>query len=56
MLLGCMADDLTGATDLALMFARNGLHTVQTIGVPGREVAGRCGLTPRSWRRRRACS
>jgi uncharacterized protein YgbK (DUF1537 family) len=34
MLLGCIADDLTGATDLALMLARNGLHTVQTIGVP----------------------
>jgi uncharacterized protein YgbK (DUF1537 family) len=34
MLLGCIADDLTGATDLALMLARNGLRTVQTIGVP----------------------
>jgi uncharacterized protein YgbK (DUF1537 family) len=34
MLLGCIADDLTGATDLALMLARNGLRTVQTIGAP----------------------
>ena len=34
MLLGCIADDLTGASDLALMLARNGLRTVQTIGVP----------------------
>ena len=35
MLLGCVADDLTGATDLALMLARGGLRTVQTTGVPG---------------------
>lgn len=35
MKLGCIADDLTGATDLALMLAREGLRTVQTIGVPG---------------------
>lgn len=34
MLLGCIADDLTGATDLALMLSRGGLRTVQTIGVP----------------------
>lgn len=34
MLLGCIADDLTGATDLALMLARGGLRTVQTVGVP----------------------
>jgi uncharacterized protein YgbK (DUF1537 family) len=31
MKLGCIADDLTGATDLALMLAREGLRTVQTI-------------------------
>jgi uncharacterized protein YgbK (DUF1537 family) len=34
MKLGCIADDLTGASDLALMLAREGLRTVQTIGVP----------------------
>jgi uncharacterized protein YgbK (DUF1537 family) len=34
MKLGCIADDLTGATDLALMLARGGLQTIQTIGVP----------------------
>lgn len=34
MLLGCIADDLTGATDLALMLARNGMRTVQVMGVP----------------------
>ncbi|MBU1307502.1 MAG: four-carbon acid sugar kinase family protein [Alphaproteobacteria bacterium] len=33
-LLGAVADDLTGATDLALMLARNGMKTVQFIGVP----------------------
>ena len=35
MRLGCIADDLTGASDLALMLSREGLRTVQTIGVPG---------------------
>jgi len=34
MLLGAIADDLTGATDLALMLARNGMKSVQYIGVP----------------------
>lgn len=34
MLLGAIADDLTGATDLSLMLARNGMKTVQYIGVP----------------------
>lgn len=34
MLLGCIADDFTGATDLANMLVRGGMRTVQTIGVP----------------------
>ena len=34
MLIGAVADDITGATDLALMLARAGLQTVQVIGVP----------------------
>lgn len=34
MLLGCIADDLTGATDLALILQRTGMRTVQVIGVP----------------------
>ena len=33
-LLGCIADDFTGATDLANMLVRGGMRTVQTIGVP----------------------
>jgi uncharacterized protein YgbK (DUF1537 family) len=33
-LLGCIADDFTGATDLANMLVRSGMRTVQTIGVP----------------------
>ncbi len=33
--LGCIADDFTGATDLANMLVRAGMRTVQTIGVPG---------------------
>jgi uncharacterized protein YgbK (DUF1537 family) len=37
LLLGCIADDLTGATDLANTLVRQGMRTVQVIGVP---VAG----------------
>lgn len=33
-LLGCIADDLTGATDLALTLAREGMRTVQVNGLP----------------------
>jgi len=34
MLLGCIADDFTGATDLANNLVRNGMRVVQTIGIP----------------------
>ncbi len=34
MLIGAVADDITGATDLCLMLSRAGLRTVQYIGVP----------------------
>jgi len=34
LLLGAVADDYTGASDLANTLTRNGLSTVQTIGVP----------------------
>jgi uncharacterized protein YgbK (DUF1537 family) len=34
MLLGAIADDFTGATDLASMLVRGGMRTVQFIGVP----------------------
>lgn len=34
MMLGVIADDHTGATDVASMLARSGLRTVQIIGVP----------------------
>jgi uncharacterized protein YgbK (DUF1537 family) len=37
--LGCIADDYTGASDLANMLTRCGLRTVQTIGVPHDVVA-----------------
>ena len=40
MLLGCIADDFTGATDLANNLARAGMRVVQTIGVPGRPIEG----------------
>ncbi len=38
-LLGCIADDFTGATDLANMLVRGGMRTVQSIGIPSAEVA-----------------
>jgi 3-dehydrotetronate 4-kinase len=34
MLLGCIADDFTGATDLANTLSRQGMRMVQTIGIP----------------------
>ena len=34
LLLGCIADDFTGATDLANTLVRQGMRTVQMIGVP----------------------
>jgi uncharacterized protein YgbK (DUF1537 family) len=34
LLLGCIADDFTGATDLANNLVRSGMRAVQTIGVP----------------------
>ena len=34
MLLGAIADDFTGATDLCSMLVRGGLRTVQLIGMP----------------------
>src|SRR4030088_2368130 len=33
-LLGCIADDFTGATDLCSMLVRNGMRTGQGIGIP----------------------
>ncbi|MGO8914373.1 MAG: 3-oxo-tetronate kinase, partial [Stellaceae bacterium] len=38
LLLGAIADDLTGATDLANTLVRQGMRTVQLIGVPTRPV------------------
>jgi uncharacterized protein YgbK (DUF1537 family) len=40
MLLGVIADDLTGATDVALMISRQGMNTVQVIGVPSADDFG----------------
>ncbi len=34
MILGVIADDFTGATDVASMLVRAGMHTVQVLGVP----------------------
>lgn len=39
MLLGCIADDFTGATDLANNLVRAGMRVVQTIGVPDDAIA-----------------
>jgi uncharacterized protein YgbK (DUF1537 family) len=37
--LGCIADDFTGATDLANNLVRSGMRVVQTIGVPTSSLA-----------------
>lgn len=39
MLLGCIADDFTGATDLANTLVRGGMRVVQTVGVPRSPLA-----------------
>ena len=39
MLLGCIADDFTGASDLGNVLARGGMHTIQFNGVPKDEAA-----------------
>lgn len=39
LLLGCIADDYTGASDLANTLTRNGLRTVQTIGIPNASLS-----------------
>lgn len=38
--LGCIADDVTGATDLANNLVRAGMRVVQTIGVPVQPIDG----------------
>ena len=38
MLLGCIADDFTGATDLANTLVRQGMSTVVLLGVPAGRV------------------
>ncbi|WNJ89031.1 3-oxo-tetronate kinase [Bosea sp. 685] len=40
MLLGVIADDMTGATDVALMLNRAGMRTVQVIGAPSTRASG----------------
>ena len=42
MLLGCIADDFTGASDLANTLSRNGMATVQFVGVPQGATAISC--------------
>src|SRR5450759_2270943 len=38
LVLGCIADDFTGATDLANNLVRAGMRVVQAIGVPGQAL------------------
>jgi uncharacterized protein YgbK (DUF1537 family) len=42
LLLGCIADDFTGATDLANNLVRAGMRVVQTIGVPDAPLPPDC--------------
>ena len=48
MILGCIADDFTGASDLANTLAKEGMATVQFVGVPDESSA----IRMRSRRRR----
>ena len=38
-LLGCIADDFTGATDLGGFLVKQGFRTIQLNGIPDRNVA-----------------
>ena len=40
--LGCIADDLTGATDVANMLAKSGMHTELVVGVPSSPLTNSC--------------
>jgi uncharacterized protein YgbK (DUF1537 family) len=40
LLLGCIADDFTGASDLANNLVRSGMRTIQTMGVPESSLEG----------------
>ncbi|MFN7887304.1 MAG: 3-oxo-tetronate kinase [Betaproteobacteria bacterium] len=42
MLIGCIADDFTGATDLVNTLSRGGLSTQQSVGVPAGEPPADC--------------
>ena len=42
MLLGVVADDFTGASDIANTLARGGLATTQFLGIPAGAAAGPC--------------
>lgn len=42
MLLGVVADDFTGASDIANTLAKGGLATIQFLGVPDRNAPGDC--------------
>lgn len=46
MLLGVIADDFTGATDVASMLVREGMRTLQVIGVPEGPVPDTAGAAP----------
>ena len=46
-LLGCIADDFTGATDLANMLVRGGMRTVQSSAFPALKWLP--GWTPTPW-------
>ena len=50
MLLGCIADDFTGATDLASMLVQRGMRTVQLHRRAARRRGRRPMPTPWWWR------
>ena len=45
--LGCIADDFTGGTDLAETLSRNGMRTIQLLGVPDTALASEAAAQDR---------
>jgi len=54
-LLGCIVDGFTGATDLANNLVRAGMRAIQTIGVPAKGLEGEADavIVALKWRTRR---
>lgn len=55
-LLGCIADDFTGATDLASNLVRHGMRVIQTIGIPAQGLDEDCDAVVIALKTRTTCA